>query len=350
MSSAEKSLGKSRSFYDYLKLSFVGFAMGVANVIPGVSGGTIAFISGIYEELISSIRAFASVSTIKKVLTLKVKELYLEMPWAFLLAIAVGTLFAFATVAKLVTWLLVEHESFTFAAFLGMIAGSILTVLKMVKKWDYTCFAALLIGTVVAYFIVTMIPCETPNLWWISFLSGIVVIIAMILPGISGSFLLLVMGQYKYVWGAISDMSRLNFSIEAFLTCFWMGLGSAIGLGAFSHCLNWLFKRWHDVTVSTLIGFMVGSMWRLWPWQETVVFSAKLGKEVRRISIPPATTETIEQIRNSGAKITPLVQKNLIPQNFDASFFFVVILFIVGFACVMLMEYYANKNDKTAKE
>ncbi|MFA7231194.1 MAG: DUF368 domain-containing protein [Victivallaceae bacterium] len=334
-----------RKLIDYVKLSVTGYAMGVANVIPGVSGGTIAFISGIYEELINAIRQFASTETVKKLLCFKFKELYRELPWEFLAAIALGTLLAFATTAKLITWLLTYYESYTFAAFLGMIGASIFAVLKMVKKWSFGCIIAMAAGTVAAYLIVTLVPCETPNVWWLSFLCGTVVIVAMILPGVSGSFLLLIFGQYKYFWGAIGDLTSGKLSIQAFSTCFFLGIGAVFGLGVFSHFLNWLFKKWHDLTVSVLIGFMLGSIWKLWPWQQTIEYSVKIGKTIKNITVPPATAETIAQLRVDGAKITPLVQKNLLPQNFDMTFWCTVGLAVAGFAAVILLEYYANKKN-----
>jgi putative membrane protein len=333
-------VNKKRSIVEYVKLSFAGFAMGVANVIPGVSGGTMAFILGIYEELIDSIRQFACGDTIKKALTFKIKDMYNNLPWPFLAALGVGVLLAFATAAKLFTWLLINYPALTFAFFFGLVAASILTVLKKVKKWSISRIVMLIVGAVAAFLVVTLVPVETPNNAWFSFFGGMIVICAMILPGISGSFLLLVLGQYKYVWGAVAALASGKITSQALTTVICVGAGCVIGLGSFVHLLNWLFKKFHDLTVATLIGFMVGSMWKLWPWKKIIEYSVKTKEGPVRVA-----ADAISQYQGTGAKIKPLVEKNLFPSQLDGMFWAATGLIVLGFVIVIIMEYAATRKE-----
>jgi putative membrane protein len=336
----------NRKFGDYIKIAFSGFAMGVANVIPGVSGGTMAFLLGIYEELIESIRKLASIETFKDIFTFKIKKLFDTLPWRFLLALAIGVGIALVSCSKLFTYLVVEHPVLTFSFFFGLVAASVLAVLKKVKKWSSSRIVMLIIGAVIAYFVISIVPTETPNVWWISLLAGMVVICAMILPGISGSFLLLVLGQYKYVWGAVATLSALGKGVstevfmKAFETVVMLGLGCVAGLGSFVHLLNYLFKKFHDLTVATLIGFMVGSLWKLWPWKVIMKYSVKTGKEILQV-----VAADIEPYKVAGNKITVLMDKNILPPVYDKMFWFALGLGIAGFVLVFVMEYVADKMD-----
>jgi putative membrane protein len=337
---------KKRSLKEYLGISGAGFAMGVANVIPGVSGGTMAFILGIYEELINSIREFASVDTIKKGLSFKIKELYATLPWQFLLALGIGVVAALLSAAKLFVWLLEYYPSLTFAFFFGLVAASIITVLKKVKKWSVGPYIMLVIGAAAAFGIVNIIPQSTPNVWWLSFICGVIVICAMILPGISGSFLLLVLGQYKYVWGAVAGLPSGDITLKSIVTLVSMVAGCVVGLSAFVHLLNWLLKKFHDLTVATLIGFMIGSMWKLWPWKQVILYSVK-SKDSAPVQV---AADAIEPFRTAGAKIQPLVEKNLLPQNFDGIFWAAIGLVVLGVIIVFAMEYMAQKIGTEQKE
>ncbi|MCP3965701.1 MAG: DUF368 domain-containing protein [Lentisphaerae bacterium] len=334
------ALQEKRSIGGYIKLGLAGFAMGVANVIPGVSGGTMAFILGIYEELIESIRKFASVPTFKLAFAFKIKKMYDTLPWRFLLALGIGVLIAFGSAAKLFTKALESYPELTFAFFFGLVLASILTVFKKVKKWQASRYVMLVIGALVAYLIVTLVPVDTPNVWWFSFISGMIVICAMILPGISGSFLLLVLGQYKYVWGSVAAIASRQISMDAVSTLFWVGSGCIVGIGSFVHLLNWLFRKFHDLTVATLIGFMVGSMWKLWPWKKITLFSVKAQGEL--LHVKPAD---IEPYQTTGAKIKPIVEQNMMPANFDKMFWYAIGLAVLGFVIVIIMEYVANRKE-----
>ena len=337
---------KERSIYDYVKVSLSGFAMGVANVIPGVSGGTMAFLLGIYEELIESIRQIASVETFKDVFTFKVKKLLETVPWKFLLALAVGVGIALLSCSKLFTYLVTEQPVPTFAFFFGLVAASVFAVLKKVKKWGVSRIIMLIIGALVAYLVISIVPTDTPNVWWISLLSGMIVICAMILPGISGSLLLLLFGQYKYVWGAVGTIASLGKGVssdvllKAFETVIMMGIGCVAGLGSFVHLLNYLFKKIHDLTVATLIGFMVGSLWKLWPWKLILQYKVKTAAKILTVD-----AADIAPYRIAGNTVKVLYDKNIWP-TFNGTFYLAVALAVLGFAVVFVMEYFADKKEE----
>jgi putative membrane protein len=339
---------KERSIYDYVKVSLSGFAMGVANVIPGVSGGTMAFLLGIYEELIESIRRIASVETVKDVFTFKIKKLLEILPWKFLLALAIGVGVALLSCSKLFTYLVTEQPVPTFAFFFGLVAASVPAVLKKVKKWGVSRVVMLLVGTLIAYLIVSIVPTDTPNVWWISLLSGMIVICAMILPGISGSLLLLLFGQYKYVWGAVGTIASLgkgvssDILLKAFETVIMMGIGCIAGLGSFVHLLNYLFRKFHDLTVATLIGFMIGSLWKLWPWKLILQYKVKTASEILTVN-----AAGIAPYRVAGNTIKVLYDKNIWP-DINATFYLAVVLAILGFAIVFVMEYFAGKKEEVS--
>ena len=338
---------KKRSMLAYIKVSLSGFAMGVANVIPGVSGGTMAFLLGIYEELIEAIRKIASIETIKDIFTFKIKKLLDTLPWKFLLALAIGVLIALGSCAKLFTYLVTDHAVLTFAFFFGLVAASVFAVLKKVKKWSASRFLMFVIGIAAAFLIVTLVPVNTPNVWWMSLGGGMIVICAMILPGISGSFLLLVLGQFKYVWGSVAILASLGKGvssevlINAVKTVAFLGVGCIVGLGSFVHLLNYLFKKYHDLTVVTLIGFMVGSLWKLWPWKTIVSYSVRTKTDVLTVD-----AANIEQYKTAANKIKILVDQNFCPTVFDKVFFFAVGLAILGFAIVFIMEHFADKGEE----
>jgi len=327
-----------RNFKQYLQLVFNGFAMGTANIIPGVSGGTMAFILGMYEELIDSIRQFASMETVNLAIKFKIKDLYNILPWRFLLAVGIGVLVAIASLSKVLSYALNEHLAITFAFFFGLIIASILTVLKRIKKWSASRIAAIFVGALVAYLIVTLVPVETPHTWWNLFICGAIIICAMILPGISGSFLLLILGQYKYVLDAVNN--------RQIMILFWVATGCAVGLASFVHLLNWLFKKFHDLTVATLIGFMIGSLWKLWPWQKDSIVRA--GKEVLTL---PADAAKLQELTGLGlVKIKVLVRENVFPETINGAFWLAIALAVVGFAMVMIMEKMAMGKDKEDTE
>ena len=329
-----------RGIFSYFKVGGAGFAMGVANVIPGVSGGTMAFILGIFEELLNAIAQIASRKTLKMALGFRFLEMYETLPWRFLLALAIGLATALGSASILFTYLLANYQSMTYAFFFGLIMASVLVMFKDVKKWGFGTIAGLIAGALFAGWLVSMVPATTSNTWYWSLSSGVVVICAMILPGISGSFLLLLFGQYNYVWGAVADFSKLNFSWSGFGTLIWTALGAAIGLGAFVHLLNYLLKTVRNVTMATLIGFMIGSLWRLWPWQDTVQWALKTaeGKIVNT-----GNTAYLEAAAK-GLPVEQLEVKNVLPETFDGTFFATAGLVAFGILLVLVIEMLAKRK------
>ena len=290
--------------------------MGAADVVPGVSGGTMAFILGIYEELIESIKTIASPDTIKLLTGFKIKEMYDNLPWRFLLAVAVGILFAIFSLARFLEWMLENHPALLWSFFFGLVVASIITVSKKVKQWGAGAVGGVIIGAIVAYLIVGLVPVETPNAAWFLFLSGAIAICAMILPGISGSFILVLMGKYEYILSAVNS--------QDFVTLILVALGAGVGLVTFAQILSWLFKRYHDLTVAILIGFMVGSLRKIWPWKETV-----------------------QTYTDRHGEIVPLVQENIPPPVIDGAVFFALILAVVAFVIVFALDRWAASQQSS---
>jgi len=248
----------------------VGFCMGGANVIPGVSGGTMLFIMGAFAKLTGAIAAIASVETVKQLLRGEWKKLYERIPWRFLIMIGLGVLVSFATLAKLFVWMIEFHQRLTFAFFFGLIAASIITVNRQMKKWTWGAAVSFIISALFAFGVISLVPVDGGSQWYMLMLYGAICIIAMILPGLSGSFLLLIFGQYHRVWQAVGDISRFNFSPDAVSTVIFLALGALAGLGLFVHLLNYLLKNFYNITIAALIGFMTGAIPRLWPYQHDV--------------------------------------------------------------------------------
>lgn len=246
---------------NYPLLILRGCAMGAADVVPGVSGGTIAFITGIYEELIDSIKA-VDLQAVKLLLKFKLAEFWKKINGNFLISVIAGIGISIFSLAKLMTWLLENHPIYIWSFFFGLIIASSVLVAKEIKKWNIFTVISLILGAVIAYGITVMTPSETPNSWWFIILSGAIAICAMILPGISGAFILLLMGKYTYILGAVS-----TFNIGVLLL---FAIGAVAGITSFSHLLSWLLKHHHTATVSLLTGFMVGSLNKVWPWKETL--------------------------------------------------------------------------------
>lgn len=246
---------------NYLLLILRGCAMGAADVVPGVSGGTIAFITGIYEELIDSIKGI-DLQAVKLLLKLKFADFWKKVNGNFLLSVVLGIAISIFSLAKLMTWLLEHQPIYIWSFFFGLIIASSVLVAKEIKQWNIFTVISLIAGVCAAYTITVMTPAETPNTWWFIILSGAIAICAMILPGISGAFILLLMGKYSYILGAVSS---LNIGVILLFI-----VGAVAGIISFSHLLSWLLKNYHTLTVSLLTGFMVGSLNKVWPWKETI--------------------------------------------------------------------------------
>lgn len=298
--------------------------MGMADVVPGVSGGTIAFISGIYEELIDSIRS-VDATALRLLARLRLGELWRHVNGRFLLPVLTGIAIAVFSLARLMTYLLEHHPIEIWSFFFGLIVASALLVSKQIGRWDWRTAAALAVGAAAAWWITVATPTETPNDWWFVMLSGAVAICAMILPGISGAFILLLLGKYQYIMQAVGD---LNIPVIVIFV-----VGAAAGIISFSHLLSWLLKRWHDVTVAVLMGFMVGSLNKVWPWKETA-----------------------ETYLDSHGVAQPLVQHNVAPGTFEqltgqpSQLVQAVLLCVVGFLAIYGIELLARIIVKKEEE
>lgn len=249
--------------------------MGAANVIPGVSGGTIALITGIYERLINSIKSF-DLASIKLLLSGKVKEFWQHIDGGFLASIFIGIGVSIVSLAKLLEYLLETHETYTMAFFFGLILLSIYFVGKTVTKWTPASIFMLILGTAIAVSIALLAPAGEDSSFIYVFICGIVVICSMILPGLSGSFVLIIMGNYALILRSIGEVNT-----DILLP---LALGCGFGLIAFSHLLSWIFKNYHNETIALMTGFILGSMAIIWPWKntltETIVREGKDPKEV----------------------------------------------------------------------
>lgn len=270
---------------NYLMLVFKGIGMGAADVIPGVSGGTIAFITGIYEELIGSIRSF-DLTALRKLLRLDLKGFWKHINGGFLFSVLAGIGISIFSLAKVMKYLLETHPIFVWSFFFGLIIASAWLVAREVKKWGVGTIVALIAGTAAAYMITVISPASTPDAWWFIMLSGAIAVCAMILPGISGAFILLLMGKYAYIIGAVS-----TFNIPVLLL---FVVGAVVGIISFSHLLSWLLAKHHGMTVALLTGFMVGSLNKIWPWKQT-----------------------LETYTDSHGIVQPLVERNVLPGTFE---------------------------------
>ena len=244
---------------DYLVLVLKGVCMGVSDVIPGVSGGTMAFILGIYEELIFSIKSF-DLKCIRLILRFRFREALDRVRWQFLLAVLSGIVIAIVSLARILAWLLANEPVLIWSFFFGLISASVLTVSRRVEKWSLSLLGSAALGASCAFWLVGLIPAQTPNAPWYLFISGAIAICAMILPGISGAFILVLLGKYEYVLQALNNRDLVVLATVV--------AGALVGIILFSRLLGWLFRSHHDFTVSILTGFMLGSLRKIWPWKK----------------------------------------------------------------------------------
>lgn len=297
-----------RRFSDYLIITFKGLAMGAADAIPGISGGTIAFISGIYEELINTISNIKP-SLFKTLFKEGLAAFWKEANGNFVLALMSGIIISYISFMKLAKYLLEYHPILIWAFFFGLIVASIYFVGKQITKWNVATIIALIIGACIAFYIsILPVMASNDNLLFL-FFAGAIAICAMILPGISGSFILIVLGAYKTLSDAIHD-----FDIKKLLVFI---AGCVVGILSFSHALKWLFKNYHNITLALLTGFIFGSLNKVWPWKETITW-----------------------FTNSDGIKEPLLQESVSPLSFngDSQLLFASILMIIGFLSIFILE------------
>ncbi|UII27309.1 DUF368 domain-containing protein [Fulvivirga maritima] len=308
-----------KSLLIYLK----GLGMGGADVVPGVSGGTIAFITGIYEELLDSIKA-VDLDALKLLLKFNIKEFWKKINGNFLLPLFLGIITSLATLSKIILYLLENHPIPIWSFFFGLIIISAILVLREVKEWKAGVFVSLILGIIIAYIITGATPAETPTAPWFIFISGAIAICAMILPGISGSFILLVLGKYEYIFKALSNLDITTILI--FIA------GCVTGLLSFVRVISWLLKKYHNLAISLLAGFMLGSLNKVWPWK-----------------IP-----TAYRVNHDGEQVVSFT-KNVLPTEYlehfnkDPQILISIIFLAVGIFVVVLIEKVANYKVKPAQ-
>ena len=311
--SSSKTMEKVRILSDYFILFLKGIAMGAADVVPGVSGGTIAFVAGIYEELIDSINRIG----LHAFQVLR-KEGFLAA-WKyvngnFFLALLSGIFLSILSLAKIISYLIENKPILVWSFFLGLVLASVLYVGKQVKKWNIQIVMGLLVGAVAAYFI-TLLPPQSANLSYVYiFFSEALAICAMILPGISGSFILLLLGVYKPTLDALHDKNLV------FL--FFLATGAIVGILSFAKILKWLFDHYENITLAVLTGFIVGSLNKIWPWKEVVKSEVIKGKTI------------------------VLQDMSISPFNYsgDNQLLAAALLFTLGFIVIVVLEVLANKK------
>ncbi len=278
-----------RKIKDYLLISVKGACMGAADVIPGVSGGTIAFIMGIYDEFVGSIARIDS-QAVKLLLSGRLREFWKHINGGFLLSLVAGIGVSVVCLAGLMQILLSDYPIQTWAFFFGLIVASSIFILKGISGWRLPDGGLLAFGVILGIVICTLSPTRTPDAFWFIFLSGAIAICAMVLPGISGSFILLILGKYQYIMGCISscvgNIGALWGASGASSTVFWESLGmlaifltgAVVGILGFSKFLHWLLARWHKETLIVLAGFIIGSLVKVWPWSnmEAILLSPGL--------------------------------------------------------------------------
>jgi len=303
-----------RRFSDYLIISFKGIAMGAADAVPGVSGGTIAFISGIYEELINTISNvnFSLFKTLKKE---GVTTFWKQLNGNFLVALLAGILVSYVSFMRLAKYLIENQPILIWSFFFGLIVASIFFVAKQIRTWNLPVLVSLILGTMAAYYITTIPSMASNENSLFLFFAGALAICAMILPGISGSFILVILGAYKTLSDALHDFDLKRVGLFA--------LGALVGILSFSHVLKWLFKNYHNVTLALLTGFIFGSLNKIWPWKEVLTWR-----------------------ENSAGHFVPLMEKSISPYSFNGNpqIVLAITLMFIGFLTIFILEKIGSKK------
>ena len=304
-----------RRLLDYIVIFSKGIAMGAADAVPGVSGGTIAFISGIYEELITTI-SNVNPSLFKILFKNGIGSFWKALNGNFLLALVFGMTVSFVSFMRLAKYLLENHPVLIWSFFFGLIVASIYFVGKQIKDWNFYTITAISVGTAIAFYVSKLPSLAAIDSAWFLFFAGAIAICAMILPGISGSFILIILGAYKTLSDALHD-----FKIKEILIFI---IGAGIGLLSFSHVLKWLFKHYRNVTLALLTGFIFGSLNKVWPWKKTLTWHTS----------------------SKGVK-TPLFQESISPYSFegDNQLLYAILLMLVGFLTIFILEKLEPNNS-----
>jgi len=307
---------QERKIKDYFVIILKGLAMGAADVVPGVSGGTIAFISGIYEELLTSISSL-SFKSLKILKSEGVKSFWKAINGNFLISLVVGIGISILSLVKLISWLLDTKPILVWSFFFGLVLASILYIGKQIVQWKFLTFFLLVLSAFIAYWITTLEPLVSAETSPIHlFFAGALAICAMILPGISGAFILVLLGAYKSALEAVDNKDIKLIAI--------IGAGAIVGLLTFSRILKWLFAHYKNMTLAILTGFVLGSLNKIWPWKETLTWRM-----------------------NSHGLQVPVNEQSVSPYTFegDPQLLYAVILAIIGFFSIFFLEKMAVKNE-----
>jgi putative membrane protein len=306
---------------DFILLFLKGMSMGAADIVPGVSGGSIALITGIYEKLLDSIKSIDK-TALSFLFRLEGKAFWKHINGNFLLTILIGILTSIFTLSKFITYLLDNHPIPIWSFFCGLIIISAILILRDVKRWSVPVVISIVIGILLAYWITGLPPMSSPEAFWFVFIAGAIAICAMILPGISGSFLLLILGQYERILNAVTEKDVLTLALFAF--------GCIVGLLSFSRLISWLLKNHHALTIGLLSGFMLGSINKIWPWKQVISY----------------------RISSSGIQ-KPFITDNILPQNYleitgeESLILYAILAFSLGVFLVLGIErtaYYINRK------
>ncbi|WP_111625224.1 DUF368 domain-containing protein [Arenibacter echinorum] len=304
---------ENRNLLSYIFILLKGMAMGAADVVPGVSGGTIAFISGIYEELITSINN-VNVSLLNTLRKEGIKAFWIKLNGNFLLALLLGIGISVLSLAKLISWLMENEPIPLWSFFFGLVVASIILVGKEIKKWNLAAIIILILGATIAFYVTKLPPSENSGSLPYLFFSGALAICAMILPGISGAFILVLLGSYKTVLDAVHERD-----LKIVIT---VGLGAIFGLLSFAKLLKWMFTHYKNLTLALLTGFILGSLNKIWPWKEVL------------------------ETKMFGEKIITIKDQNISPFSFDGDpqLISAIILALLGFSLIFILEKLAAKK------
>lgn len=308
-----------RTLKEYLFIAVKGMAMGAADIVPGVSGGTVALITGVYEEFLSSLKGLTP-ATLLVLIKQGPKAFWQHINGNFLFALFLGILISVKTLASVVSWCLESHPLLVWAAFSGLIAASLFVIARQQKTWGLAQIIGFVCGAVFVVSIAVVKPTQAPDTSWMLFLGGFIAISAMILPGISGSFILLLLGLYPVFLEAVESLDIASLAIIA--------LGCICGLLLFSRFLSWLLAKWHATTLSVMLGFLLGSLYVTWPWKQVV-------------------QTTIDR----HGDVVPLIQKNILPSTYDAlsvgeaQLGGVILSFVLGVVLVLLVEFVSGRKS-----
>jgi len=334
-----------RTLKQHLSITAKGLAMGAADAVPGVSGGTIAFISGIYEELVTTI-SNVNLSLFKTLKNDGVSAFWKQLNGNFIVALLTGIAVSFVSFMHLAKYLIETHPIFIWSFFFGLIIASILYIGKQIKTWNIKVIISIILGAVIAFYITTIPALGSNNNPYFLFFAGAIAICAMILPGISGSFILVILGAYKALSDAVHDVDITKLTL-------FIG-GAAVGLLSFSRLLKWLFKHYENITLAMLTGFIVGSLNKIWPWKETLsVFSKETGKEVMLNEISEYGTLSVMQMNaNDFESYKTVLEKSVSPTRFaeinnqlDPNTLYAIGFMILGFLTIFILEKTASTKS-----